>query len=49
MLKKKSAYTVAILGATGAVGKESLEIPRGEISRWLHCGCLRRNAQPVRS
>jgi len=26
MLKKKSAYTVAILGATGAVGKESLEI-----------------------
>lgn len=26
MLKKKPAYTVAILGATGAVGKESLEI-----------------------
>ncbi|MFO0706235.1 MAG: aspartate-semialdehyde dehydrogenase [Nitrospira sp.] len=26
MIKKKSAYTVAILGATGAVGKESLEI-----------------------
>jgi len=26
MLKKKSAYTVAILGATGAVGKETLEI-----------------------
>ncbi len=26
MLKKKLAYTVAILGATGAVGKESLEI-----------------------
>jgi aspartate-semialdehyde dehydrogenase len=26
MLKKKSAYIVAILGATGAVGKESLEI-----------------------
>ena len=26
MLKKKSAYTVAVLGATGAVGKESLEI-----------------------
>ncbi|KAF4515820.1 hypothetical protein B566_EDAN000055 [Ephemera danica] len=26
MLKKKSAYTVAILGATGAVGKESLDI-----------------------
>ncbi|SPP63406.1 aspartate-semialdehyde dehydrogenase [Nitrospira lenta] len=26
MLKKKSAYTIAILGATGAVGKESLEI-----------------------
>ncbi|HRB82085.1 MAG TPA: hypothetical protein PK614_07460 [Nitrospira sp.] len=26
MLKKKQAYTVAILGATGAVGKESLEI-----------------------
>jgi aspartate-semialdehyde dehydrogenase len=26
MLKKKKAYTVAVLGATGAVGKESLEI-----------------------
>jgi aspartate-semialdehyde dehydrogenase len=26
MFKKKSAYTVAILGATGAVGKETLEI-----------------------
>ena len=26
MLKKKKAYTVAIIGATGAVGKESLEI-----------------------
>ena len=26
MVKKKSAYTVAILGATGAVGKETLEI-----------------------
>jgi len=26
MLKKKQAYTVAILGATGAVGKETLEI-----------------------
>lgn len=26
MIKKKSAYTVAILGATGAVGKETLEI-----------------------
>lgn len=26
MLKKKPAYTVAILGATGAVGKETLEI-----------------------
>ena len=26
MLKKKHAYTVAVLGATGAVGKESLEI-----------------------
>lgn len=25
-MKKKSAYTVAIIGATGAVGKESLEI-----------------------
>jgi len=26
MLKKKPAYTIAILGATGAVGKETLEI-----------------------
>ena len=26
MLKKKQSYTVAVLGATGAVGKESLEI-----------------------
>jgi aspartate-semialdehyde dehydrogenase len=26
MIKKKSAYTVAILGATGAVGRETLEI-----------------------
>ena len=26
MLKKKSGYVVAILGATGAVGKETLEI-----------------------
>ncbi len=26
MLKKKAGYTVAIIGATGAVGKESLEI-----------------------
>jgi aspartate-semialdehyde dehydrogenase len=26
MLKKKSGYTVAIIGATGAVGKETLEI-----------------------
>jgi aspartate-semialdehyde dehydrogenase len=26
MIKKKSGYTVAILGATGAVGKETLEI-----------------------
>ena len=26
MLKKKSSYVVAILGATGAVGKETLEI-----------------------
>ncbi len=26
MLKSKSAYTVAVIGATGAVGKESLEI-----------------------
>jgi aspartate-semialdehyde dehydrogenase len=26
MLKKKHAYTVAVIGATGAVGKESLEI-----------------------
>lgn len=26
MLKRKTAYTVAILGATGAVGKETLEI-----------------------
>lgn len=26
MLKKKQAYTVAVLGATGAVGKESLEL-----------------------
>ena len=26
MLKKKKAYTVAVLGATGVVGKESLEI-----------------------
>jgi aspartate-semialdehyde dehydrogenase len=26
MLKKKSSYTIAILGATGAVGKETLEI-----------------------
>jgi aspartate-semialdehyde dehydrogenase len=26
MLKKKSSYVMAILGATGAVGKETLEI-----------------------
>src|SRR5574339_498136 len=26
MLKKKSGYVVAIIGATGAVGKETLEI-----------------------
>ena len=26
MVKKKSGYVVAILGATGAVGKETLEI-----------------------
>ena len=26
MLKKKSGYVVAILGATGAVGKETLEM-----------------------
>ena len=26
MIKKKPGYTVAILGATGAVGKETLEI-----------------------
>jgi aspartate-semialdehyde dehydrogenase len=26
MIRKKSAYTVAVLGATGAVGKETLEI-----------------------
>ncbi len=26
MLKKKSGYVVAILGATGAVGKETIEI-----------------------
>ncbi len=36
-------YKVAILGATGAVGREMMKILAGRISLWRSCTCWRQS------